>query len=47
MIQDLKDRKDIFVTLFMLGLALATNLAVAFISGILVAYLLKIKKISI
>ena len=47
MIQDLRDRRDLFVALFMLGLALASNLAVAFISGILVAHLLKTKRISV
>ena len=47
MIQDMRDRKDLFVILFMLGLALTFNLAVAFISGILVAYLLRIKRISV
>ncbi len=47
MIQDLEDRKDLFVALFMLGLALAFNLAVAFIAGISVAYALKSARISV
>lgn len=47
MIQDLKDKKDFFVALTMLGISLATNLAVAFISGIVLAYALKSPKIKI
>jgi SulP family sulfate permease len=47
MIQDLQDRKDLFVALFMLGLALVFNLAVAFIAGIAVAYLVKSARISV
>jgi SulP family sulfate permease len=47
MIQDLRDRKDLFVALFMLGLALAFNLAVAFIVGIVVAYAVRSTRISI
>lgn len=47
MIQDMRDRSDLFITLFMLGLALVSNLAVAFISGILVAYLFKKKGVSL
>lgn len=47
MIQDLKDRKDLFVALFMLGLALATNLGVAFIVGIVVAYAFKSGKLTV
>jgi SulP family sulfate permease len=41
MIQDLTDRKDFFVVLLMLGLTLVFNLAVAFLAGIVVAYVLK------
>ncbi len=44
---DLKDRKELFVCLIILGITLATNLAAAFISGIAIAYLLKWKKLSI
>jgi SulP family sulfate permease len=47
MIQDLEDRKDLFVALFMLGLALAFNLAVAFLVGIVAAYLVKSARISV
>lgn len=47
MIQDLQDRKDLFVALFMLGLALATNLGVAFIVGIVVAYAFKSGKLTV
>ena len=47
MIQDVEDRKDLFVVLLMLGIALATNLAVAFIAGIIVAYALKSEKLTI
>jgi len=47
MIQDLRDRKDLFVALFMLGIALATNLGVAFLVGIIVAYAFKSDKLTI
>ncbi len=47
MIQDLEDRKDLFVALFMLGLALAFNLAVAFLVGIVAAYVVKSARISV
>jgi SulP family sulfate permease len=47
MIQDLRDRKDLFVALSMLGLALAFNLAVAFVVGILAAYVVKSTRISV
>jgi SulP family sulfate permease len=47
MIQDLQDRKDLFVVLFMLGLALAFNLAVAFVAGIVVAYVVRSPRISV
>jgi SulP family sulfate permease len=47
MIQDLQDRKDLFVALFMLGIALASNLGVAFILGIISAYALKSGKLSV
>ncbi len=47
MIQDLTERKDLFVALAMLGITLTANLAVAFISGIAIAYALKSDKISI
>ena len=47
MIQDLQDRKDLFVALFMLGLALVFNLAVAFVAGIAVAYAVKSARTSV
>ena len=47
MIQDVEDRRDLFVVLLMLGIALATNLAVAFIAGIIVAYALKSEKLTV
>ncbi|MHC4599086.1 MAG: molybdate transporter family protein, partial [Planctomycetota bacterium] len=37
MILDVRDRKDLFITLAMLGIALATNLAVGFAAGLLLA----------
>jgi SulP family sulfate permease len=46
-ILDLKDRKELFVALMMLGITLASNLAVGFIIGILVAYALKSKKLKV
>ena len=47
MIQDLQDREDLFVALFMLGLALVFNLAVAFLVGIVAAYVVKSARISV
>jgi len=47
MIQDLTDRKDLFTAVFMLGLALVFNLAVAFVGGILVAYIVRSARISV
>ena len=47
MIRDLRDRRDLLVALLMLGLALTFNLAVAFILGIAVAYLLSSKKMHV
>jgi SulP family sulfate permease len=47
MVQDLKERKDLFVALFMLGITLATNLGVAFIVGIIAAYALKSHKFTV
>jgi SulP family sulfate permease len=40
-ILDLTRRKDMFVSLVILGITLATNLAVGFMAGIAVAYLVK------
>jgi SulP family sulfate permease len=47
MIQDLQDRKDLFVALLMLGITLSVNLAVAFIVGIVVAHAFKSGKLSV
>jgi len=47
MIQDVREKKDLFVVLLMLGITLTTNLAIAFISGIAVALVLKTDRISI
>ena len=44
---DLKDRKELFACLIILGITLATNLAACFIAGIAIAYLLKWKKLSV
>jgi SulP family sulfate permease len=44
---DLMSRKDLFVALVMLGITLATNLAVAFLVGIALAYALKSKRLSV
>jgi len=46
-VSDLKDRKELFVCLIILGITLATNLAAGFISGIAIAYLLKWQKLNI
>jgi SulP family sulfate permease len=47
MIRDLTERKDLFVALVMLGITLKSNLAVAFICGIIIACALKSKKVSV
>jgi SulP family sulfate permease len=47
MIRDLQDRKDLFVALFMLGLTLVFNLAVAFVVGIVVAYAVKSPRVGV
>jgi len=47
MINDLTQRKDLFVALIMLGITLTANLAVAFLSGIVIAYALKSDRVSI
>jgi len=44
---DLKDRKELFVTLAMLGITLASNLAAGFIAGLIIAYLLKSTRMNI
>ena len=47
MILDLKDRKELFVCLMILGITLAANLAAGFIAGIAIAYLLKWQKLNV
>ncbi|MBW1781492.1 MAG: putative sulfate/molybdate transporter [Deltaproteobacteria bacterium] len=44
---DIKERKELFVSLLMLGITLASNLAIGFGVGIVVAYALKSEKLSV
>jgi SulP family sulfate permease len=44
---DMKERKDLFVALVMLGITLASNLAVGFGAGIAVAYALRSEKLTV
>lgn len=44
---DMKTRKDLFVSLLMLGITLASNLAAGFLVGIVVAYVLKSEKLNV
>ena len=44
---DLSQRKDLFVTLFMVGVTLALNLAVGFVIGFILAYALKSKRLNV
>lgn len=44
---DLKERRDMFVALLILGVTLASNLAVGFVAGIVFNYLLRIEKLKI
>lgn len=44
---DLKERKDLFVALLILGITLASNLAIGFLVGIAFNYALKIDKLKI
>ncbi len=44
---DLNTRKDLFVALVILGITLASNLAVGFVSGIVIAYILKSEKLQV
>ncbi len=46
-VMELKERKEYFVALLMLGITLATNLAAGFIAGIVVSNLFRIKKINV
>jgi SulP family sulfate permease len=44
---DLNERKDLFVALVILGITLATNLAVGFLVGIALAYALKSERLAV
>ncbi len=46
-ILDMKDRQDIFVVLIMLAITITANLAYGFISGIIIAHILKYYKIKV
>ena len=46
-ISDMRERKDLFVIIVMLGITLASNLAYGFIVGLTASYLLKWKKLNI
>ncbi|MEJ2656864.1 MAG: putative sulfate/molybdate transporter [Desulfobacterales bacterium] len=44
---DIKARKDLFVSLLILGITLASNLAIGFVVGIVVAYALKSERLNV
>jgi SulP family sulfate permease len=44
---DVKEKKDLFIVIIMAGITLTSNLAVGFISGIFIAYILKSEKFSV
>jgi SulP family sulfate permease len=44
---DMRERKDLFIIIIMLGITLASNLAYGFIVGLAASYLLKWKRLSI
>jgi SulP family sulfate permease len=46
-IMDLNERKDYFVATLILGITLATNLAAGFITGMIVAWVLKWQKVAV
>ena len=46
-IMDMMSRKDLFVILLMLGITLGSNLAAGFIAGLIIANLLRSKKLSV
>jgi SulP family sulfate permease len=46
-ILDVRDRKELFVVVAILGITLASNLAAGFIAGIVVAYMLRSEKLSV
>jgi SulP family sulfate permease len=46
-ILDVKERKELFVVVTILGITLAANLAAGFLAGIILAYLLKSEKLTV
>jgi SulP family sulfate permease len=46
-VMDLEDRKDYFVAMMILGITLASNLAAGFIAGMIIAHLLRWKRLSV
>lgn len=46
-ILDVKEKRDLFVTLVMLGITIASNLAVGFVVGMMLAYALKWDKLTV
>jgi SulP family sulfate permease len=44
---DIKERKEMFVVVLILGITLASNLAAGFMAGILLAYLLRSEKLTV
>lgn len=46
-ILDIKERKEMFVAVLILGITLASNLAAGFMAGILLAYLLRSEKLTV
>jgi len=44
---DMRQRKDLFVVLLMLGITVASNLAVGFVAGIAIAYALRSEKLTV
>ena len=46
-IMDVKERKDLFVVVVILGITMAVNLAAGFLAGLALAYLLRFKKLTV
>jgi SulP family sulfate permease len=44
---DIKERKEMFVVVLILGITLASNLAAGFMAGIVLAYLLRSEKLTV
>jgi SulP family sulfate permease len=44
---DMKERKELFIPLMILGITLASNLAVGFLTGIALGYALKSNRLSV